>query len=201
MDCRAKDGEMRRVHREMVDVLAPFGRDGRLEPCVVVLKDCRAFRIDEVLMASGFGPVHHGKRTAASAFVWVAGKRSCSWSISWKTPLQARPISMYGGCALSTERSEAPPKAAADSRYGVASACGAGAAGVGGGRCGRGGARGVRVRIEPGWGRIVVDVAAGWCNGVLRCRWPRAALRCCGTRALGRFGAAPDGKIRASCVI
>ena len=30
----------------------------------VVLKDCRAFRIDEVLMASGFGPVHHGKRTA-----------------------------------------------------------------------------------------------------------------------------------------
>ena len=86
MDYRAKDGEMRRVHRETVDVLARFGRDGRLEPCVVVLKDCRAFRIDEVLMASGFGPVHHGKRTAASAFVWVAGKRSWSWSISWKTP-------------------------------------------------------------------------------------------------------------------
>ena len=53
MDYRAKDGEMRRVHRETVDVLARFGRDGRLEPCVVVLKDCRAFRIDEVLMASG----------------------------------------------------------------------------------------------------------------------------------------------------
>lgn len=64
MDYRAKDGEMRRVHRETVDVLARFGRDGRLEPCVVVLKDCRAFRIDEVLMSSGFGPVHHGKRTA-----------------------------------------------------------------------------------------------------------------------------------------
>lgn len=61
MDYRAKDGEMRRVHRETVDVLARFGRDGRLEPCVVVLKDCRAFRIDEVLMASGFGPVRHGK--------------------------------------------------------------------------------------------------------------------------------------------
>ena len=55
---------MRRAHRETVDVLARFGRDGRLEPCVVVLKDCRAFRIDEVLMASGFDPVHHGKRTA-----------------------------------------------------------------------------------------------------------------------------------------
>lgn len=64
MDYRAKDGEMRRVHRETVDVLARFGRDGRLEPCIVVLKDRRAFRIDEVLMASGFGPAHHGKRTA-----------------------------------------------------------------------------------------------------------------------------------------
>jgi len=36
---------MRRVHRETVDVLARFGRDGHLEPCVVVLKDCRAFRM------------------------------------------------------------------------------------------------------------------------------------------------------------
>ena len=83
---------MRRVHRETVDVLARFGRDGRLEPCVVVLKDRRAFRIDEVLMASGFGPVHHGKRTAASAFAWVAGnaaglgasagklRHGCHWS-------------------------------------------------------------------------------------------------------------------------
>ena len=86
MDCRAKDGEMRRVHREMVDVLARFGRDGRLEPCVVVLKDCRAFRIDEVLMASGFGPVHHGKRTARFDIRLGGRKRSWSWSISWKTP-------------------------------------------------------------------------------------------------------------------
>ena len=50
--------------------MARFGRDGRLEPCVVVLKDCRAFRIDEVLMASGFGPVHHGKRTARWSAHW-----------------------------------------------------------------------------------------------------------------------------------
>ena len=61
---------MRRVHRETVDVLARFGRDGRLEPCVVVLKDCRAFRIDEVLMASSFGPVRHGKRTARWSAHW-----------------------------------------------------------------------------------------------------------------------------------
>ena len=33
---------------------------------------------------------------------------------------------MYGGCAPSTERSEVPPKAAADSRVGVASVCDAG---------------------------------------------------------------------------
>lgn len=103
---------MRRVHRETVDVLARFGRDGRLEPCVVVLKDCRAFRIDEVLMASA---------RRASTFAWVAGKRSCSWSISWKTPPQERRINMYGGCALSMEQSEVPPKAAADLRVGCAS--------------------------------------------------------------------------------
>ena len=35
MDYRAKDGEMRRVHRETVDVLARFGRDGAFQrlPC------------------------------------------------------------------------------------------------------------------------------------------------------------------------
>ena len=31
MDYRAKDGEMRRVHRETVDVLARFGRDGAFQ--------------------------------------------------------------------------------------------------------------------------------------------------------------------------
>ena len=75
MDYRAKDGETRRVHRETVDVLARFGRDGRLEPCVVVLKDCRAFRIDEVLMTSGFGPVlehqlENPATGAADKYVW-----------------------------------------------------------------------------------------------------------------------------------
>lgn len=33
---------------------------------------------------------------------------------------------MYGGCAPSMEQSEAPPKAAVDSRVGVASVCDAG---------------------------------------------------------------------------
>lgn len=64
MDYRVKDGQMERVHRENVDVLARFGRDGRLEPCIVVLRDCRAFRIDEVLAATGFGKPRHGRRTA-----------------------------------------------------------------------------------------------------------------------------------------
>ena len=122
MDCRAKDGEMRRVHRETVDVLARFGRDGRLEPCVVVLKDCRAFRIDEVLMASGFGPVHHGKRTArfdirpggrekqlflehqlensatgatgAAASRWCHG---CHWAVAYRVRLTPRRCSASSG--------------------------------------------------------------------------------------------------------
>lgn len=64
MDYRVKDGEMRRVHRESVDVLARFRADGSLEPCIVVMRDCRAFRIDEVVASSGFGPMHHGRRTA-----------------------------------------------------------------------------------------------------------------------------------------
>ena len=77
---------------------------------------------------------------------------------------------MYGGCALSMERSEAPPKAAADSRVGRRAFVTRAAAS--GGRRGCGGACGVRVRIEPGGATAVVDVAARWCRGVLRCRWP-----------------------------
>ena len=64
MDYRTRDGEMQRVHREEVDVLARFGRNGSLEPCIVVLRDCRVFRIDEVVAATGFGAAHHGRRTA-----------------------------------------------------------------------------------------------------------------------------------------
>ncbi len=64
MDYRVENGEMHRVHREEVDVLARFGRDGRLEPCIVVMRDCRAFRIDEVSAYTGFSSTHHGRRTA-----------------------------------------------------------------------------------------------------------------------------------------
>lgn len=64
MDYLAKDGKMQRFHREEVDVYARFRANGSLEPCVIVLKDCRAFRIDEVLGYYGFGQAHHGKRTA-----------------------------------------------------------------------------------------------------------------------------------------
>lgn len=77
---------------------------------------------------------------------------------------------MYGGCALSMERSEAPPKAAADSRVGRRAF--APRAAASGGRRGCGGACGVRVRIEPGGAIAVVDVEARWRRGVLRCRWP-----------------------------
>ena len=93
MDYRAKDGEMRRVHRETVDVLARFGRDGRLEPCVVVLKDCRAFRIDEVLMASACG----------------AGARSVWRCVGWQDLRVVRDLK--GPC------SEKGPFLARSSRY------------------------------------------------------------------------------------
>ena len=45
-------------------MLARFRCDGTLEPCMVVLRDCRAFRIDETSSFTGFGSTHHGKRTA-----------------------------------------------------------------------------------------------------------------------------------------
>ena len=161
---------MRRAHRETVDVLARFGRDGRLEPCVVMLKDCRAFRIDEVLMASGFDPVHHGKRTARFDIRLGGRKRSCSWSISWKTPPRVRRINMYGGCALSTEQSEAPPKAA-DARVGCAGGLALRAPLATGGV-------GAVAPVASGsvsslvGATAVVDVEARWRRGVLWCCWP-----------------------------
>ena len=109
---------------------------------------------------------------------------------------------MYGGCALSMERSEVPPKTAADSRVGWRAFVTRAAAS--GGRRGCGGACGVRVRIEPGGAIAVVDVEARWRRGVLRCRCPppscalalRGRVGGAGLRALGRFGAVPGGVFR-----
>lgn len=90
---------------------------------------------------------------------------------------------MYGGCALSMEQSEVPPKAAADLRVGCASVCAAGTAS--GGQRGCGGACGVRVRIESG-ATAVVDAAARWRHGALRCRWsPSCALALRGSGGAG----------------
>ena len=63
MDYRSKDGEMQRVHRERIDVVARFGRDGSVEPVIVMWKDGRSFHIDEVLSCTSFCPEHHGRRT------------------------------------------------------------------------------------------------------------------------------------------
>ena len=77
---------------------------------------------------------------------------------------------MYGGCAPSTERREAPPKAAADSRVGRRAFVTRAAAGVG---------------IESG-DATAVDAAARWRHGALRCRWsPSCALALRGSGGAG----------------
>lgn len=54
----------RRVHREYVDVVARFGRDGAIEPVYVVWRDGRSFPIDEVMEPGGFGALTGGRQTA-----------------------------------------------------------------------------------------------------------------------------------------
>lgn len=57
-------GQRARVHREYVDVIARFGRDGSLEPVVVQWKDGRSFPVDEILQAEALGAPERGCRTA-----------------------------------------------------------------------------------------------------------------------------------------
>lgn len=57
-------GDRRRVHREYVDVVARFCRDGAIEPVCVVWRDGRSFPIDEVLEPGSFGPLARGRQTA-----------------------------------------------------------------------------------------------------------------------------------------
>jgi hypothetical protein len=49
MQYRSIDGKPRRVHKEYVDVVARFSRDGTVEPVAVQWRDGRSFFIDEVL--------------------------------------------------------------------------------------------------------------------------------------------------------
>lgn len=57
-------GARRRVHREYVDVVARFGRDGTLEPVAVLWRDGRSFWVDEVMEAGTFGAATRGRRQA-----------------------------------------------------------------------------------------------------------------------------------------
>lgn len=57
-------GQRRRVHREFVDVVARFGRDGAIEPVAVMWRDGRSFAIDEVLEMGSFGGMVAGRQTA-----------------------------------------------------------------------------------------------------------------------------------------
>lgn len=57
-------GERSRVHREYVDVVARFGRDGSIEPVAVMWRDGRSFPVDEVLYVGEFGAPERGRRIA-----------------------------------------------------------------------------------------------------------------------------------------
>ena len=57
-----RSGERR--HREYVDVVARFGRDGLIEPVCVMWRDGRSFPVDEVLDAGQFGTALRGVQTA-----------------------------------------------------------------------------------------------------------------------------------------
>lgn len=53
-----------RVHREYVDVVARFGRDGQVDPVAVLWRDGRSFVVDEVLERGTFGADTRGRRQA-----------------------------------------------------------------------------------------------------------------------------------------
>lgn len=57
-------GARRRVHREYVDVVARFGRDGDIDPVFVLWRDGRTFHVDEVLERGAFGAETRGRRQA-----------------------------------------------------------------------------------------------------------------------------------------
>ena len=95
---------------------------------------------------------------------------------------------MYGGCALSTERREAPPKAAADSRVGwrvFATRAPLAADGVGAVAPVASGSASSLVAPPPLW-MLRPDGDVGCCGAV----GPRAALWRCRARAAQDFTSA-----------
>lgn len=92
---------------------------------------------------------------------------------------------MYGGCVLSMEQSEAPPKAAADSRVGCAGGL-APRAPLAAGGVGAVAPVASGSASSPVGATAVVDVEARWRHGALRCRWsPSCALALRGSGGAG----------------
>lgn len=63
MEYKTTEGIGRRVHKEYVDVVVSFTKNGSLEPLVVRWKDGRSFQIDEIIADESFGPLLRGRQT------------------------------------------------------------------------------------------------------------------------------------------
>lgn len=63
MEYKTTEGQGKRVHKEYVDVVASFAKNGTLEPLIIRWKDGRSFTIDEIMTQGSFGPTLRGKQT------------------------------------------------------------------------------------------------------------------------------------------
>ena len=101
------DGTRRRVHREYVDVVARFGRDGSLEPVSVIWKDGRSFTIDEATEGGRLAPRRAGVGRPATTCDLAGTRRSSTSSAAVPSRRWASPMSCAGGSLPTTRRARA----------------------------------------------------------------------------------------------
>lgn len=101
------DGTRRRVHREYVDVVARFGRDGSLEPVSVIWKDGRSFTIDEATEGGRLAPRRAGVGRPATTCDLAGTRRSSTSSAAVPSRRWASPMSCAGGSLPTTRHARA----------------------------------------------------------------------------------------------